>query len=173
MEKVMQYENSIARAFANGNTKTAFAPVEYCPTTNSYSDLFFVKETPLSKVYFDPANIEMIRTALTEIIFKEDGLKIGLQPLRPLKLSMMNYFNDVSCDMNQYDNVDKNLQFVNTYTLVYLTRRIRKNIQQQLGMYQWVEERLTTVKMPNPTYDNYREKTLPLSLYYNGCPRQL
>lgn len=172
-QKLINYEKTVDNAFRNKNSKSPYSVIDYCPTTTSYSDLFFVQDTPLSKAYFDIANVEMIRHALTEIIYTEDKLKIGLQPLKPLKLTMMRYFTDVACDMEQYDNVEKNLEFLNTYTLVNLTRRIRKNIQQQLGMYQYVEERLTTVKVPNPTYGNYTEKTLPLSLYYNGCPRQL
>lgn len=143
-------------------------PDTWCTTTNSFEDLFFIEKNPLTDAVFDPFNVEMLRHALSKMIKVKYGIDIGLQPLKPFKLAMMRYYNDVYCDLDLYNNVDKTLTFCNNYILTILSERVYKNIKQQLGMLSYTEERLSQIKLPNPVDTRPLGRELSCDYYYNG-----
>ena len=137
---------------------------------NSYDEISFIESTPLSVAYFDHNNIEFIRHQIVKIIQKNHGIKIGLQPYKPLKMFMFLTFNDLSCDMCQ--DSTRNFDIMNSYTLQLLEKRLIQNINHQLGYLSWVENSIYNIRVPNPEYTRVQDTAVNLSRYYNGMPYQ-
>lgn len=140
--------------------------------TNSYDQLFHLESTPLSRAFFSHKNIEFIRHSISKIFWKKYGLPLGLQPYKPTKLFMMQVYNDISCDMCQRGDINKNFNIMNSYALEELEKRIYKNLNFQFGYQNWVQKALYTVQIQNPMYTRVNKRELSLSKYYNGCEYQ-
>lgn len=141
---------------------------------DSYSRVLRIAETPLSRLYFAPQNVDYHRKLVQKRIYEKYGMDIGVQPFRPTEFFMLKVFGDVNCDMCQDSNLEKGLKFLNKYTADGLLERVGRNLGQHIGYLKFMDEASWSVKIDNPKYTRATYKNaLPLSGYYNGCPNQI
>ena len=139
-----------------------------------YSQAFRLGETPLSRAFFTPENVDFHRKEVARRIKEKYGMDIGVQPFRPTEFFMMKTFQDVNCDMCQDKGLVQGLEFLNKYTADGLEQRIARNLGQHIGYLRFMDEASWGLKIDNPRYTRPTYKdALSLSSYYNGCPYQL